>query len=307
MSEKPLQWKEEKIPSRDGYELSVRIYEAENPKAVVKIIHGMEEHQARYRAFAEFLRGAGYTVVTADMRGHGPDAPVLSHIADRDGHLRLLEDEEVLLDMIRRRWPGLPVILMGHSMGTIIARAFLQKHSEGLRKVVLSGYPNPNGAAAAGAVIAKMVSAVATPKGHSKLLDQMVLGPFSKAVPGAKTPQDWLSVNPDNVRAYREDPLCGAPFTAASYEALFQLIRMMDSPGDYVNVRRELPLLLISGKEDPCTGGEKGRADSEKRLREAGFENLETVLLDGMRHEILNEQEAPEVFREILEYLDREE
>ena len=87
------------LPSGDGYSLSLKIYEAREPKAVVKCIHGMEEHQERYRPFAEFLQEAGYTVVTADMRGHGENAPVLSHIADRDGHLRLLEDEEAILAM----------------------------------------------------------------------------------------------------------------------------------------------------------------------------------------------------------------
>ena len=89
-----MSFQEKKLKARDGYELALRIYEAEEPKAVVKFIHGMEEYQERYQPFAEFLRGAGYTVVTADLRGHGKNAPMLSHIADRDGHLRLLDDEE---------------------------------------------------------------------------------------------------------------------------------------------------------------------------------------------------------------------
>ena len=89
------------LTSRDGYELSLRFYEADAPKAVVKFIHGMEEYQDRYESFAEYLREAGYTVVTADLRGHGKNAPVLSHIADKEGHLRLLEDEEVILDEIQ--------------------------------------------------------------------------------------------------------------------------------------------------------------------------------------------------------------
>ena len=218
------------LASRDGYELSLRFYEADAPKAVVKFIHGMEEYQDRYEPFAEYLREAGYTVVTADLRGHGKNAPVLSHIADKEGHLRLLEDEEVILDEIHGRWPGMPVILFGHSMGTIIARAFLQKHSEEFHKVVLSGYPNPNSAAGAGIVLTEMIAAVKGGKGYSKMVDGMVLGPFAKAVPNAVTPQDWLSVNRENVQRYIADPLCGVRFTLGSYNALFHLIRMMDSP-----------------------------------------------------------------------------
>jgi len=294
------------LASRDGYELSLRFYETAAPKAVVKFIHGMEEYQDRYEPFAEYLREAGYTVVTADLRGHGKNAPVLSHIADKEGHLRLLEDEEVILDEIHGRWPGMPVILFGHSMGTIIARAFLQKHSEEFHKVVLSGYPNPNSAAGAGIVLTEMIAAVKGGKGYSKMVDGMVLGPFAKAVPNAVTPQDWLSVNRENVQRYIADPLCGVRFTLGSYNALFHLIRMMDSPENYEEVRKDLPILLISGKEDPCTGGEKGRGDSENRLRRAGFRNLEIVTLDGMRHEILNETGREDVYRRILDFIEKE-
>ena len=134
----------------------------------------------------------------------------------------------------------------------------------------------------------------------------MVLGPFSKAVPDAKTPQDWLSVNPENVQRYREDPLCGARFTLGSYSALFHLIRQMADAQQYEEVWKELPILMISGKDDPCTGGEKGRADSEAVLRKAGFRELEIVTLDGMRHEILNETGQEEVFRIIRTFMDKE-
>ena len=293
------------LPSGDGYSLSLKIYEAREPKAVVKCIHGMEEHQERYRPFAEFLQEAGYTVVTADMRGHGENAPILSHIADRDGHLRLLEDEEAILAMIHERWAGIPVALFAHSMGTIIARVFLQKWSREFHKAVLSGYPNPNPAAGAGILLTSLLSSVRGEKGYSGLVDGMVLGAFSKAVPDAKTPQDWLSANPENVERYREDPLCGARFTLGSYSALFHLISLMGKPGEYRDVWKELPILLISGAEDPCTGGEKGRAASLDCLRKAGFRETETVTLEGMRHEILNEAGKDDVYRRILDFLEK--
>ena len=300
-----MSYQELTLPSGDGYPLALRIYETDAPKAVVKCIHGMEEYQDRYQPFAEFLQAAGYTVVTADLRGHGKTAPVLSHIADRDGHLRLLEDEEAILKEIRKRWDGVPVILFAHSMGTIIARVLLQKHSGEFRKVVLSGYPNPNKAAGAGVKLTELLAPIKGAKGFSRTVDSMVLGTFSKAVPNAQTPVDWLSVNPDNVRRYIEDPLCGARFTLGSYNALFQLIRLMNEAGKYENVQMELPILMISGADDPCTGGAKGRKDSETVLREAGFRELEVVTLDGMRHEILNEKESEAVCRRILDFMEK--
>ncbi len=298
-----MSFREETLPARDGYGLSLRIYEADEPKAVVKFIHGMEEYQDRYQPFAETLQAAGYTVVTADLRGHGKNAPMLSHIADKDGHLRLLEDEETILEMIHESRPGAPVVLFAHSMGTIIARVLLQKHSRAFEKVVLSGYPNPNPAAGAGMLLAGLLSSVRGAKGYSKTVDGMVLGPFSKAVPDAKTPVDWLSVNPDNVERYREDPLCGARFTLGSYSALFNLISLMGKADRYEDVREDLPILLISGKDDPCTGGEKGRQASVDVLKKAGFRDLEVVTLDGMRHEILNETDREEVYKKILEFI----
>ena len=292
------------LPAKEHYTLYLRVYDAVNPKAVVKCIHGMEEYQDRYQPFAEFLQGNGYTVVTANLRGHGKDAPVLSHIADRDGDRLLLEDEEAILAWIREQWPDVPVILFGHSMGTIIARAFLQTRSRDFRKAVLSGYPNPNSAAGAGLFLAKALGAVKGRQSYSGLVDGMVLGAFSKAVPDAVTPQDWLSVNRENVEKYIADPLCGARFTLGSYEALFGLICRMNDPKGYRDIQEDLPILLISGRDDPCTGGEKGRADSEKVLREAGFTSLRTVVLDGMRHEILNENAREDVYREILAFMD---
>ena len=300
-----MSFQELTLPSKDGYELSLRVYEAAEPKAVVKCIHGMEEYQDRYQYFAEKLQADGYTVVTADLRGHGKNAPVLSHIADAAGDERLMEDEEAILKMIKERWAGVPVVLFGHSMGTIIARVFLQKRSREFHKVVLSGYPNPNSAAGAGIALTGLISAIKGARGYSGLVDGMVLGPFSKAVPGAKTPLDWLSVNGENVRKYAEDPLCGARFTLGSYSALFRLISRMNKAENYEEVRKDLPMLLISGREDPCTGGEKGRADSESILRKAGFRDLTVVTLDGMRHEILNENGRDEVCQTILGFLNK--
>ncbi len=292
--------------SADEYPLALRFYETESPKAIVKFIHGMEEYQDRYQPFAEYLQAAGYTVITADLRGHGPTAPHLSHIADREGHLRLLEDEEAIQEEIHARWPGVPVILFAHSMGTIIARVLLQTHSWEYEKAVLSGYPNPNKAAGAGIKLTEMLSTVKGPTGFSKTVDSMALGTFSKAIKNAKTPVDWLSVNEENVRRYIADPLCGARFTLGSYNALFQLVRMMNNPDRYEDVKADLPILLISGENDPCTGGERGREDSEEILLQAGFREIEVVTLAGMRHEILNETKRDEVFRMILDYIEKE-
>ena len=293
------------VPSRDLYSLSVRIYEAKKPKAAILCIHGMEEHQARYERFATFLQENGYTVLTSDMRGHGKSAPKLSHIADKNGHQLLIEDEQVLIEYMRHRFENVPLMLFGHSMGTIIARKLLQTNSEDFTKVVLSGYPNPQGVASVGVFLTNFIALFKGKKGYSNLVNNMVLGGFSKAVANAKTPLDWLSYNEDNVNAYAKDPLCGEEFTLGSFNALFHLVSDINKPSQYKNVNKELPFYLISGQDDPCTGGEKGRKDSLDRLQKAGFKNIEVKTLDHMRHEILNEEKKDDVYKLILDFLDK--
>lgn len=295
---------EHTVHSTDGYALDVHVFDVPAPKAVVRFIHGMEEHQERYEPFAAYLQEKGYAVVTADLRGHGKTAPVLCHIADGEGDRLLIEDEETLLGFVHDRWPGRPVCLFAHSMGTIIARKLLQTESRAFTKVVLSGYPNPQSAAKAGILVAGCLSIFKGKQGHSRLVDGMVTGGFGKAVKDAQSPLDWLSVNRENVRKYEEDPLCGVPFTLGSYETLFQLLVDIGRPELYRHVNEELPILLIAGSEDPCVGGAKGRSDSVDRLQRAGFRNLRTENLQGMRHEILNETDHMAVYGKILAFLE---
>ena len=292
------------VRSADGYALNVRVYGREDPKAAVLFIHGMGEHQGRYAPFASFLRENGYAAVTADLRGHGKNAPKPGHIADRNGAELLIGDEKALLATIWEHFPRTPVYLFAHSLGTIIARKLLQTHSGAFEKAVLAGYPNPRGAAKAATLLADCLSAVKGKDSRSALIDSMATGGFSKAVKDAETPSDWLSVNRENVRKYLEDPLCGVPFTLGSYDAMFRLLSDIGRPSLYRDVHADMPILLIAGEEDPCVGGEKERADSLDRLTRAGFRNIRVENLPGMRHEILNETDRDSAYRKILAFFD---
>lgn len=294
------------IKAQDSYSLSARLFDCAHPKAVVNILHGMEEHKGRYDDFAAFLQKNGYAVLTCDMRGHGENAPLLSHIADRNGDRLLVEDVRTLSSWLRKRYPDVKQYLFAHSMGTIIARRVLQADSKWYDKVVLSGYPVPQKAASVGILMSNLASLFkGGKKGHSAMVANMAMGGFSKAVSNAKTPLDWLSYNEANIREYMESPLCGSEFTLGSFEALFRLVSSIADSRHYHNVKTDLPVLLISGADDPCTGGEKGRQTSIRVLRDAGFSQLVEETLDHMRHEILNEDEHEKVYQKILDFLDQ--
>ena len=292
------------LPSDDNYALSLSFFESEkeHPAGVIQIVHGMEEHKERYYDFALYLAVQGLHVVVADLRGHGEDAPELSFIADRRGDELLIRDQQIIANWIAEKFPSLPMMLFGHSMGSIISRVLLQTDSARYTKAVLSGYVNPNPAAPVAVALGNAARISKGSRAHSKLLNGLALGPYGKSIPDRKTDLDWLSYNEENVRKYIEDPLCGVEFTVGSYCALFSLLDRMGKPGAYRNVKAEMPLLLIAGKDDPCTGGEKGRASSRAVLEKAGFRNISVITYDHMRHEILNETENEKVYRDLRDF-----
>ena len=292
------------LDSVGEYKLSLAIFEAKEPRAVIQIVHGMQEHKERYYPFAEYLVENGYTVVVSDMRGHGEDAPILGHIADKKGEVLLIEDQRKIYQFIRERFKDLPVYLLGHSMGSIISRVLLQTNSKDYAKVILSGYVNPNPASGVAVGLGNVRKAFGKKK-SSKMLASLALGPYTKAVKDRKTDLDWLSYNEENVKNYYADPLSGIPFTNGSFSALFHLLNKMGKAKKYVDVNENLPILLAGGEEDPCTGGEKGRAASKALLEKAGFKEISVITYKGMRHEILNEKDNALVYKDMLDFFNK--
>ena len=124
------------LKAAEGYSLSLAVFPVNNAKAVIQIVHGMQEHKERYYPFAEYLNKNGYAVVVSDMRGHGEDAPLLGHIADKKGEKILIDDQNKIYEYIKENFKGLPVYLFGHSMGSIISRVVLQEYSKNYQKVI---------------------------------------------------------------------------------------------------------------------------------------------------------------------------
>ena len=180
-------------------DLSLRVYEPENkPRAVVEVAHGMEEHQGRYAPVAEYLTKKGFAVVTADMRGHGEGvAPErLGFFAERDGYRRLIDDQLEVRDFIGERFPDLPVYLLAHSMGTIISRCVLEKHSERYDKVVLTGFPCTRKGVGFGIFLADVQSAMFGADHRSGFMQRLSTGVFNKAIENPATEHDWICSDP---------------------------------------------------------------------------------------------------------------
>lgn len=293
------------LNARDGYPLDVHVFSVQKPKAVVQVIHGMEEHQERYEPVINFLNKNDYSVVSSNMRGHGENAKVLGFFKNKDGYKELINDQKTITSFIKEKFNNLPVYILAHSMGTIITRVLLQDNSSAYEKVILSGYPNYQSGAYFGIFLVNLIIAFRGPKYKSKFINKMSVGAFNKKIKNPKTDYDWICHNEEDIKEYIADPYCGFGFTCSAFRDLFHLVVLMHKPKKYKNVNTNLKLLLLRGTDDPCTGGNKGALDSRKTLTRASFKNLEYTDYENMRHEILNEVEKQRVYDDVLKFFNK--
>lgn len=290
------------LNSIDGYKLSLNVYHVDNAKGYIQIIHGMQEHQNRYINIINYLNERGYTVISSDMRGHGKNAKDLGFFAEKKGFKLLLEDQKEITKYIQERFKSEKVTILAHSMGTIITRNLLQTESKNYDKVILSGYPNYQFAVKLGILVGKLIRTFKGSHHNSKLLHNLSVGSFNKKIKNPRTNLDWLSYDCQNIDKYIADPLCGFPFKTSAFIDLFTLLNRMNNQKLYKDIN-DLPILLLAGNDDPCTGGEKGTNKSMKVLNKVGFNDTKKIDLPNMRHEIFNEKEHMKVFDEIKEFL----
>jgi len=297
------------LNTADGAALFVYRWLPDTPaKAAVQIAHGLAEHAGRYARLAEALTGAGYAVYAADHRGHGRTAPTaadLGFFAEGEGWRRCLDDLWQLNRQIAAEHPGLPVVLVGHSMGSFMAQHFISEHGEALAGVVLSGTDGKPGAlASAGRLIARLERLRLGPRGRSALIHALAFGVFNKAFAPTRTPADWLSRDPAEVDKYVADPLCGFVATTQNWIDLLDALPEIAKPDRQALIPKQLPIHIISGSADPVSDGTKRLQQLLAAYRAAGLERVTHRFYEGARHELFNETNRDEVTRDLLAWLD---
>ncbi len=284
--------------------ITYHIYRPEkNPAGVVAIVHGMAEHSGRYQDFAEYLSDQGYGVITYDLPGHGEDSEEKGYFGRKKGWDLLVNSAVSAVRKAKKEFPEVPVFLFGHSMGSMICRCFLQLHDKEIDGLILSGAPNWQKAGKAGIGVGKAIRVLRGPKGHSRLMDQLVTGNFNRSIKNAQTPVDWISYNSENVRNYLRDELSGFGFTVNGYIDELQGMEQMHDTSLYRCRRPDLPIAFFAGEDDPCTGGEKGWLDSINTLKTAGYTDIFDRRYPHMRHEILNETGRRNVYSDIADWI----
>ena len=274
------------------------------PRGVVQLVHGMVEHIRRYEETALALSAAGFVVVGHSHLGHGATAKIKGYFADKDGWDALIEDVHSLRVLTQRDYPQLPYFLLGHSMGSFVVRSYCLKHEKGLTGVILSGTGHYDKAiVSAGKLIADIQCALGMQKKPSKMLKNISFGGYLKGIENVQTPNDWLSRDPDAVAKYQADPLCGFTFTAGAYRDMFAGLSRL-YPERIGAMRKDIPVLLLSGDHDPVGANGTGVEKVAQEIRQAGVEDVQVKLYPGGRHEMFNEINREEVRKDLISWLE---
>lgn len=274
-------------------------------RGIIQIVHGKCEHKERYLPFIRYMTAAGYACIIHDQRGHGNSVrnPEDLGYLYGTGAEGVLSDMHQITCMSKKRWPSLPVILMGHGMGSLAVCCFLKRWEGEISCAILSGAPSSNPLAASGILIARLRKS-SRKKKTSRLLKQITMVPYDKRFPGESTEYNWLCRNQETVNEYNEDPLCGFDLSAEGYETYLRLMHTAYKKGGWRTAAPELPILFVGGADDPYIGGPAPFHQSLRAMRSLGYRNVKGKLYPGLRHEILNEEEKELVYSDLEKYLE---
>ena len=278
------------------------------PKAVVHICHGMAEHVRRYERFGQALNEAGYAVVADDHRGHGettaPDAPA-GYFGTSDGWNQVLADKAFVNETIRSRFPDVPILIFGHSLGGTIAFSYTLRWPQTVKAAAI--WNATTNAGALNSVLEFVLGAEKLFRGDKALsvVNAMTFGQWGKSIKGRRTDFDWLSHDPAEVDKYVADPLCGWPASVNFWRDVAGGIRDCADDAKLGNLPKDMPFYLLGGDQDPATEGGKAVLDLDRRLKAAGLTNVTTTIKTSTRHETLNEVDRDQTTKDFIAWADQ--
>lgn len=273
------------------------------PRAIVQLSHGMVEHINRYNDFANFLLKNHIFVYGNDHRGHGNTGEKqgqLGYLSDQNGFAKITEDLHEITKLIKKEFPDTPLFLFGHSMGSFLARHYVQNYSEAIDGLILSGtgfFPTVT------SLSGKALASILPAKKESKLMNTLAFGTYNKKIANQKTSFDWLSRNQDAVKQYIDDPHAGYVPTARFFYDLMSGFSQIQHKKFNKNIHKDLSILFISGDADPVGNYSKGVWKVAKDYDQTGISNIKVHLFEDGRHELLHELNKEEVYRTIYNWI----
>ena len=278
-----------------------------NVVAVVQIVHGMSEHVERYEKLAKFLTDMNMVVTGEDHLGHGKSVPengIWGYFCEQDPATVVVRDVHRLKKVTQEMYPGVPYFILGHSLGAFILRNYMCRYGTGIDGAIIMGSGvQPAGLLSNAKLIAKMVKLLKGSKQTSPLLQKLAFGSYNKRVDNPETEWDWLSCDKEEVAAYIADEDCGFGFTVNGFQTMFELIAGAQKKENLEKVPDELPILVVSGTQDPVGGYGEGVKKMHRLLEDAGLQDVTLKLYEGSRHELLNETNRMQVMEDIANWV----
>ena len=300
------------LPSSDGiHELYAEIYEPKDTPVlgVVQLLHGMVDHVGRYRALAEFLCERGYVFAGHCHLGHGKsakDSSELGFFAKRNGARLVLTDASLMNALLHERYEGLPIVMMGHSMGSYIARIYAANYPGTIDGLVIHATGGPSVVVGLGRTLVHVMSAVRGPRHRSKLMKKLANLGYNSKFPKEEGPAAWLTRDNAAARAKAEDEYASFAFTLSAYGDLFRFVGGANSGKCFDAHPKALPTLIVSGDMDPLGDFGRGVRRVYSELKKRGVSDLTLKIYEGARHELFNEINREEIFADIAAWLSGE-
>lgn len=297
------------FPSSDGiHNIYAYVYEPEmrNVCGVIQICHGMVDHIGRYLNLVEYFTERGYIVAGNDHLGHGGSVSSpedFGHFSDKSGMELVIADLHLMTRRLKSTYKGLPVILLGHSMGSFIARLYAARYPHSIRGLIIHGTSGPNPLVGFGKTLASINRAFYGAGHRSAFIKKLAFSGYNSKFPKEEGENAWLTRECALVADRKDDPRTNFTFTVSSYRELFRMLGESNSREWYKKFPKSLPTLIVSGVMDPVGAYGKGPVAVYKKLLISGASSVALKLYEGARHELFNETNREEIFSDISAWI----
>ncbi|GFP77187.1 alpha/beta hydrolase [Clostridium fungisolvens] len=295
------------INTKDNKQIFIYCWDdVSSPKGVIQIVHGMAEHAGRYEELAKFLNSHGFIVYAGDHRGHGKtDEHNLGYIG-KDGFNKIVEDQHVILSLIKNNHMNLPIIFFAHSFGSFVGQEYIIRYGNELSGIILSGSAMRKGLDVdAGIIAAYIQKNIFGENKESKLLDFLSFYNYNKKIKNSASKFSWLTTDEIEIKNYENDPLCGNISTCGFYYYFLKGLKNLYITNRLKEIPKDLPILIISGDDDPVGNYGKWVKNLYNLYKNVKLENVNIKLYVGKRHELTNETDRKEIFSNILNWTEK--
>ncbi len=283
-------------------------------KGIVELHHGLAEHSMRYDRLGTIFAENGYIFNAYDFRGHGRTAENAKSknkgdfgiLADKDGFNRCVEDLNEQIEGLKSEFPGVPVILLGHSFGSFVSQGYIEKYSDKITGCILCGTAGPRKLlVGSGKIVVDILKFFRGAKTVSPFVIKLAFGSYNNHIKNPKTSNDWLSKNQDNVHIYEMDQWCGFPLPIGFFADMMSGLKQIHKSSNIKKISNDLPIYFIYGSEDPV--GDYGKTINKLYAiyQKNGVKNLEIKAYDTLRHELFNEEEKETIEKDVLTWIEK--